>query len=383
MKTSFIQPKQVLITCMLILFACITGISQQALPKIGIVYIDAKGWAKEEPLTQLVRIELSKLSLYEVLDRYDIEDVLRTNNIQINTCLNRECILHAGELLKTDYMLSGSINKLGGKVVLMFRQFEVKTGNTTKTITKEFSDDNKDMDVLIEVTLKEMYGIPITEENKKHLDEKNSIPTAVSNSKSTTISMGGPRFGFGFLTGTAAEFATRSKDEGGLGGYPAMFQFGYQFEKMYLSEGNLQAIFEFIPTISGVEQGHFVPSFTILNGFRSASTGWEIAFGPTITWTRAADMYQDASNNWRFARDYNGWKYDSVQMTSNFTPNPYEVVSRNHTGGSIVAKPGLLIGFGKTFKTGKLNMPLNFYVIPRKNSLQFGVSYGFNVMRKK
>ena len=56
------------------------------------------------------------------------------------------------------------------------------------------------------------------------------------------------------------------KNVGGFDAYPAMFQFGYQFEKQYLNEGNFQALFEFIPMISGLEQNTFIPSFTLMNG---------------------------------------------------------------------------------------------------------------------
>jgi hypothetical protein len=375
MKLSNNTAFKVLSQCIIILLLATSARSQSTLPKIGIVYFDSKGLGAGEPLTQLARIELSKLNIYEVLDRYDIEDVLKMNKIKMNECLDKDCILKAGKLLKSDYMLSGSLEKINDKVLIMIREFEVSSGNTTKTITKEFSDDNKDVDVILEVSLKEMYGIAITDENKMNLNEKNKIPNAIYDSKNPTVSMGGPRFGFGFLTGTAAEFAKRSKEDGGLDGYPAMFQFGYQFEKMYLNEGNLQAIFEFIPTISGVDQGHFIPSFTVLNGFRSSKSGWEIAFGPTLTWSRAADMYK-LNDKWVLSSS-NPRVSDSL-----YRVDPTLVVNRNHTSGDLVAKPGLLIGAGKTFKSGKLNMPLNVYIIPRKGSFQFGISYGFNTMRK-
>ncbi len=299
---------------------------------------------------------------------------MKGNNVKVNDCLNKECIIESGKKLKADYMLGGSIEKINDKILIMFRELDVNTGNTLKTITKEFPDMDKEPEVLIEVSLKEMYGIKIDDENKQNLDKKNPIPNAVNKSNQSTISIGGPRFGFAFLTGNAAEFITRKKSEGGYEGYPVFFQFGYQFEKMYLNEGNLQAIFEFIPAVSGVDQGHFIPSFTMLNGFRSAKTGWEFAFGPTITWTRTADMYKDGSGTWQMRDQY----YDTIP----FWKTGYVVENRNHTSGETTAKPGILLAVGKTFKSGKLNMPLNIYVIPRKKSLQFGISYGFNAMRK-
>jgi hypothetical protein len=355
--------------------------AQITLPKMGIIKIESKGWNEEQPYTQLVRIEMAKLKNYEVLDRYDIEDVMRKNNINIGECLNKDCILDAGKKINAEYMLSGSIEKINKKILIMFRVLQVSTGNTVKTITKEFPDDNKKPEDIIEVTLKEMFGIKIDDENKQTIANKNAIANGI-NTQESKISIGGPRFGFSLLTGNAAEFVERKKEEGGYDGYPVFFQFGYQFEKMFLNEGDLQALFEFIPTISGVDQGHFIPSFTFLNGFRSASTGWEFAFGPTITWTKTANSYQDDKGIWQLEEKYQYYSYDPITKSNVYRPLQYPVVSRNDTRGELTSKPGLLIAAGKTFKSGKLNMPLNFYIIPRKKAIQFGVSYGFNAMRK-
>jgi hypothetical protein len=53
-----------------------------------------------------------------------------------------------------------------------------------------------------------------------------------------------------------------------------MFMFGYQFEKQYLNEGNLQALFEFIPSVTGVDQGLFLPNILFLHGLRHNRSGW-------------------------------------------------------------------------------------------------------------
>jgi hypothetical protein len=374
-------------SCIVLMLISIIGFSgmqaQASLKKLGVIKIESRGWREQQPFTQLVRIEMDKLIIYEVLNRYDVEDVMRKNKVDMEACLNKDCILEAGRLLKADYMLSGTIEKINNKVLIMFRELEVSTGNTTKTVTKEFPDDDKRAEDIIEVSLKEMYGVKMADDNKQSMSDKNAIANGVNNANQSTVSIGGARFGVAFLTGAAAEFVKRSKDDGGYGGYPAFFQFGYQFEKMYLNEGNLQAIFEFIPTISGVDQAHFIPSFTFMNGFRSAKNGWEFAFGPTITWTKAIDSYQDSSSQWHFAKDYNPYHYDPATEQTSYVPLPFPVVQRNHTKGDLIAKPGLIIAAGKTFKSGRLNMPLNVYVIPRKGAVQFGISYGFNAMKKK
>jgi len=44
-----------------------------------------------------------------------------------------------------------------------------------------------------------------------------------------------------------------------------------------------------------------------------------------------------------------------------------------------------VLGFGKTFKSGKMNFPVNLFVVTpgRGDSWRVGTSVGFNIVRKK
>lgn len=42
---------------------------------------------------------------------------------------------------------------------------------------------------------------------------------------------------------------------------------------------------------------------------------------------------------------------------------------------------GFIFGVGKSFKSGKLNIPVNLYLIPNKSGLRFGLSVGFNAKK--
>src|SRR5688572_31694897 len=64
---------------------------------------------------------------------------------------------------------------------------------------------------------------------------------------------------------------------------PLVSQFGWQFEKrLYTNEQGLTALTEFVPLISGLEQGVALPSLNWLVGVRTAS-GTEFGIGPNIT----------------------------------------------------------------------------------------------------
>lgn len=151
-----------------------------------------------------------------------------------------------------------------------------------------------------------------------------------------------------------------------------MFQFGYQFEKQYLNEGKIQALFEFIPMITGVDQGYFIPSFTILHGLRSNVNGWEFALGPTINFVTTSNGYYDQDNIWQLESTWTNNPDNSGK------PNPFEIKSRVDSRGDYALHSSFVFAVGRTFKSGKLNIPVNIFAIPGKHGARFGVSFGFN-----
>ncbi|MGZ3901937.1 MAG: hypothetical protein ACXVDC_16540, partial [Bacteroidia bacterium] len=182
----------------------------------------------------------------------------------------------------------------------------------------------------------------------------------------------GPRMGFVSYTGELYNRISESKNSGGFGAFPVMFQFGYQFEKQYLNEGKVQALFEFIPMITGLDQGYFIPSVSLLHGVRSNIHGWEFAFGPTFNLMPMANGYFDENHKWQLSSNWNN-------NPDNYgKPIPYETTERLDSRGSYFLHSAFVLAAGRTFKSGKLNIPVNGFVIPGKNGWRFGISFGFN-----
>jgi hypothetical protein len=198
------------------------------------------------------------------------------------------------------------------------------------------------------------------------LTKKNTQETFLNNpafSQVKRLRSDGPRMGLTVFTG---EIATRLQEQVVSGGFdviPMMFQFGYQFEKQYLNEGKFQGLFEFIPMVTGMDQSLFIPSFSILHGIRNNKNGWEFAFGPTFKAISQAEGYFD-----------NGvWK-----LKNDLTSPEQVTIKRLDSRGQHELRTGFVIACGKTFRSGKMNMPLNAYFVPRKDGMQFGLSLGFN-----
>lgn len=324
-----------------------------------------------ENLGNIVRMELEALNLYSVMDRYDVAYLVEKNKLNISECYGKTCLTEIGNILHADKMLTGSAEILGETIVMTFRLIDVKTGTIEKTQVNDFLLLPKEIQAMTKISIRQLFGLSVDQTLLTYLTKKNGFESSTNNQDRTRVNLSGPRTGFTYYTGEVGRILQKPKSEGGFGSYPVMFQFGYQFEKQYLNEGNYQALFEFIPTISGFNQNVFIPSITLLNGFRDNKNGWEIAFGPTFALVCKANGYYDASNVWHLETEYT----DVTQK------NPYKIEKRLDSRGIYELQAGFIVAVGKTFKSGKLNIPVNAYVSPSREGIRCGVSFGFNAKR--
>lgn len=343
-------------------------------PSVTVLNIDSKGLNLDPvQMGNMVRIELEKLNQFEVMDRYDVSYVIEKNKLNITNCYGKICLLEVGSIINSEKMFTGSAELIGESIIITFRLIDVKTASIEKTQVSEFLNLPKELQAMVTVSVRQLFGLPTDELILNYLSKRNNFESSINNANKSSVNLSGPRSGFTYFTGEASKVLTRSKSEGGYGSYPLMFQFGYQFEVQYLNEGNYQALFEFLPTVSGFNQNIFIPSLTVMNGFRNNKHGWEIAFGPTFSLTNKAKGYYDENKEWHLAED---WKEAGVE-------NPFPTEKRFDSRGVPELQAGFIVAVGKTFKSGKLNIPLNLYCIPNKDGLRLGASFGFNAKRSK
>ena len=338
--------------------------------RAALVSIDLRGMGNLDSsmVAQIARTEASKIVTYEMMDRYDIEEILRMKYPSKEACLSKTCLVAQGKILGAQIMLTGTVEKLGNKISVNLREINIAEDKISKTYVEEFLFLPSELNRIFKVSFNSMYGKTVDPVELKSLTDPTYLPGGSNNPESIILKTSGPRFGFTGFTGKAAEYITRPKSDGGLDGIPVMFQFGYQFEKQYLNEGNFQGLLEFIPMITGADQGQFIPSFSLLNGFRSQKNGWEIAFGPSFSFSKVARGYTDSTNKF---------------VVSYYAPVGKTLEERLDSRGSTKLNPSFIIGVGKTIKKGRMNMPVNAWVRPTKSSTQFGISWGFNVQKAK
>lgn len=341
--------------------------AQETKKTIGILNIYSNGVGLTSSQTgNLLRSEIEKIDTFDVIDRFDMDYLIKQKSLNAD-CNSKLCLIEIGKVINADKMFSGSVELIGQQIVVTIHLIDVADGKIEKTQVNEFLNLPAEIKNMLNISVSEMFGLKVDETLKTKLTKKNDFDNAINNPTVTRLNCSGTRMGFVFFTGSAAKIIKAPRTNGGYDGYPAMFQFGYQIEQQYLNEGNFQALFEFIPIVTGLDQGLFIPSITVMNGIRNNKNGWEFAFGPTIVVSRMAEGYYD-DDGWHLNTE---WKNDTVI-------NPDPIVSRIDSRGHLRLTSGFVFAFGKTLKSGNLNIPINFFIIPTKYELRFGLSFGYN-----
>lgn len=356
-----------------ILLALVIGVNvmataQKNKPTVTILNLDSKGIPTDaQQLGNILRTEIEKLDTFDVTDRYDVNYLTEKNKLNVNNCFGKMCLLEVAKIIPTDYMITGSVELINQNILVTLRLINIQKQNIEKTTIEEFNDLPNEVQAMIKITARKMFNLSNNEDLLAKLTKRFDYENTLNNPNKNRINLEGPRFGYTYLIGKENEVLSRSKQEGGYNANPAMFQFGYQFEKQYLNEGNYQALFEFLPMITGVDQQLIIPSLTFLNGFRNNKNGWEIAFGPTIGLVSKLD-----------GADYNGRFYSKKDLqTMNITNLKTE--KRLDSRGDLELTGAIIVAFGKTIKSGRLNIPLNFWAtIPNNDGFRIGLSFGYN-----
>lgn len=338
--------------------------------KIAVLHIDAKGFTLDPvQMGNLTRLELDKLGRYEVLDKYDVDYVAEKESLRIDNCYGKICLVEMGRKLKADKMLTGVVELLGDHIVITFRVIDVGTESVERSQVFQYLNLRNQVQLMVELSLRQLFELPTDPTLVTKLTKKDDYESTLNVPDVARLNLSGPRMGMTVFTGSMASRLAEPTAVGGLDATPVMFQFGYQFETAYLNQGGLQALFEFVPIITGLDQGEILPSISILHGVRSNRRGYEIAFGPILYLAKEAEgFYQDG--RWTLLTD---WEKSNPGITPNFATE-----KRFDDRGTPALSSSFLFAFGKSFKSGKLNIPVNVFYIPNRTGHRFGLSVGFN-----
>lgn len=350
-------------------------------------------------VAKMIRLELIKLNIYKVYDEFDMNEIIKSSPEFEKECFGQGCLTKMGEELKTDYILFGSFDQLSNRIVVSIKMIDIKNKSLFASKVREFDNQEFELQRMIEIVLKELNAQEIEKEVVDRLEYKNEPITSTNVGR---INNSGPRIGMAYLLGTVNEFAIRPETQGGLGIQPIVSMIGYQFEKQYVGTENFSALVESIFNVSGIEQGQFIPTLTIMNGFRFGKAGWEFAFGPGIGLKRTSSGFFDTQKNFRAEGGYfseQDWNAYADRLYTNdptyqvdgsyVRPAPSEFVpsylfsKHADARGDYRLNTSFVFALGRTFHAGALNIPVNAFYSSQKGGGMIGLNIGFNVQKSK
>jgi hypothetical protein len=345
--------------------------------KVVVLNIDAKNIGYDPvQMGNLVRVEVEKLDTFAVMDRYDVNYLVEANELKIANCYGKMCLVDIGTTLGADKMLTGSVEKIGDVIIYTMRFIDVKSATIERTQVTEFLSQQDEIQTMTAVMIRQLFNRAVDANVLTQLTKPDSYDARARIPKTERIRLDGPRMGCTVFTGSTATVLGASRAEGGYEAFPLMFQFGYQFEKQYLAAGSFQALFEFIPMLTGLDQGLAIPSFAVLNGLRLNRYGWEFGFGPSLALVTRSQGYYDVDGHWVRKSEWN-----SDPANANLTAPAF--TRRLDSRGDIELSSTFLFAIGKTFRSGSMNIPVNVYAMPGREGWRFGMSFGYNSRNRK
>ena len=355
----------ILLITLFILFSAATTVKAQ---KTSIAFLSVETNSIKQgnlEANNMLRVELEKLNKFNVVDKYEIQNLTKMPHFSADSCRGKSCMVEAGRKLGADKVLSASINKFGNKIIIELRLIDVQSNTVEKTDIQEYIDLPDNLQSMIRISLQKIFDVPVNQDLQVSLTHNDNFENIKRAPKNDKLILSGPRIGFSAVTGNLAQRLTASKDNGGWNGYPVMTIFGYQKEIQYLNEGNFLALFEFIPVLAGLDQNMFNPSMSFLHGIRSNKSGWEFALGPNFALAPYSHGYY-SDGSWNRLND------------GQYAPDGMIAMDRLDRNGDYKFTTSFVFAVGKSFRSGRLNIPLNAYFIPSKDGWRVGFCFGFN-----
>jgi hypothetical protein len=125
----FIKP---VVSSFVIMLACIRFVNAQEANRIGIAVSDlAASGVKESDasiVSEQLRVELIKCPRLRLIERSQMQEILKEQGFQQTGCTNDECAVEIGQLLGVKNMAVGSLGIGGSYTVLSVRILDVGTG---------------------------------------------------------------------------------------------------------------------------------------------------------------------------------------------------------------------------------------------------------------
>ena len=114
--------------------------------------------AEANILSERLTSKLISLKKYVVIERANIEKVLKEQKFQYSGCTNTQCAVEIGKMLNSNYIVIGNVSKLGSTYSIDCRIIDVETVEAISSASFMTKGDIDDLFVGIDNVAMQLYG---------------------------------------------------------------------------------------------------------------------------------------------------------------------------------------------------------------------------------
>lgn len=128
---------------------------------VAVLDFEGRGISQMEAqtLTDRLSSELSNTNAVILVERGQMTEILDEQGFQQSGCTNAECAAEVGALLGVQFMISGSIGKIGNSYTIDSKMFSVETGATEKSVSSTYKGEIDGLITEIEILAWKLVGL--------------------------------------------------------------------------------------------------------------------------------------------------------------------------------------------------------------------------------
>jgi len=137
------------------------AVAQQGKPTVAILDFEGQGVdaAEVQTLTERMRTEIGNTNAVRLIERKAVEKIMQEQGLQQSGCTSDECAAEVGQLLGVQFMISGSIGKMGKSFTIDAKMFSVESGETVRTKSATHDGDISGLLTEMEILAWEIVGL--------------------------------------------------------------------------------------------------------------------------------------------------------------------------------------------------------------------------------
>ncbi|GAB4178810.1 MAG: hypothetical protein Kow00108_14660 [Calditrichia bacterium] len=148
--------------------------SQQNKKNIAVLEIESGGTltkSEETALTNRLRSKLVATNAFNVVERNQMDAILKEMGFQMSGCTSVECAVEVGRILNVQQMVAGNIGKIGSLFTLDINIIDVETARIVKSFSENYRGEIEGLIDYMEAIAKKIAGQPIAPA-KRQMTEK-------------------------------------------------------------------------------------------------------------------------------------------------------------------------------------------------------------------